>query len=67
MRMYIVGILLSLFVPLMAHAGEADVIAAEVVKLEDGTFTCDVTVSLNDEGWNHYINKWDIRIRHIKR
>ncbi len=60
MRMYIVAILLSLFPPLVAHAGEADVVAVEVVKLEDGTFTFDVTVSHNDEGWNHYVNKWDI-------
>ncbi len=60
MRMYLVVILLSLFVPLMAHAGEADVIAAEVVKHEDGTFAFDVTVSHNDEGWNHYVNKWDV-------
>ncbi len=60
MRMYMVVILLSLFVPLMAHAGEADVVAVEVVKLEDGTFTFDVTVSHNDEGWKHYVNKWDV-------
>ncbi len=45
---------------MVAHAGEADVIAVEVMKLGDTTYQFDVTVSHNDEGWNHYVNKWDV-------
>ena len=60
MRTYVIAVLL-LFIPLMvAHAGEADVIKVEIMKHGDSTYQFDVTVSHNDEGWNHYVNKWDV-------
>jgi len=60
MRTYVIAVLL-LLIPLMAaHAGEADVVTVEVMKLGDRTYQFDVTVSHNDEGWNHYANKWDV-------
>ena len=43
-----------------AYAGEADVVKAEAEKLADGTYRFDVTVSHNDEGWDHYADKWDV-------
>ncbi len=60
MRVCIVIIFVLLFSPLTTHADEADVIAVEVEKLGDGTYRFDVTVSHSDEGWKHYVNKWDV-------
>jgi hypothetical protein len=42
------------------NAGEADVTAVDVVKSPDGTYRFDVTVSHNDEGWDHFANKWNV-------
>ena len=60
MRTYVATVLLLVFPLMVTYAGEADVITVEVMKLEDSTYTFDVTVSHNDEGWNHYVNKWDV-------
>ena len=60
MRPYVVSVLLLFFPLMVAHAGEADVITVKVTELGDSTYQFDVTVSHNDEGWNHYVNKWDI-------
>ncbi|UCG13351.1 MAG: hypothetical protein JSU72_02360 [Deltaproteobacteria bacterium] len=60
MRTYVVSVLLLLFPLMVAHAGEAEVITVEVMKLGDSTYQFDVTVSHSDEGWNHYVNKWDV-------
>ncbi len=60
MRTYVVSVLLLLFPLMVAHAGEADVITVEVMKLGDSTYQLDVKVSHNDKGWNHYVNKWDV-------
>ena len=60
MRMCIVFILIVLFPAVAARAGEADVVTVEVQKVGDRTYKFDVTVSHNDEGWNHYVNKWDV-------
>lgn len=43
-----------------AQAGEADVIAVEVKKQGDQMYAFDVTVSHNDEGWEHYANSWEV-------
>ena len=44
----------------MGHAGEADVIGVELKKIGDNTYHFSVTVSHNDEGWEHYADKWEI-------
>ena len=44
----------------LSYAGEADVIGVEVKKIGDNTYHFSVTVSHNDEGWEHYADKWDI-------
>jgi len=41
-----------------AAAGEADVVDVQVQKLENGSYRFDVTVSHEDEGWEHYADKW---------
>jgi len=60
LRIFFVPLLLLLFPISVAHAGKADVITVEVTKLGDNTFKFDVQVFHKDEGWNHYVNKWDV-------
>ena len=60
MRTGIFFLLLLLFLPIMVQAGEADVIGVKIVKIEGNTYQIDVTVSHGDEGWDHYVNKWDV-------
>lgn len=44
----------------VALAGEADVVGAEARQLDDGTWRFDVTVRHDDEGWDHYADRWEI-------
>ena len=52
--------ILTLTVCLPALAGEADVLQVEVTC--DGNSVCrfDVTVKHEDQGWDHYANRWEI-------
>ncbi len=43
-----------------APAGEADVLAAEVVPDGEGSWRFTVTVKHGDEGWDHYANRFEI-------
>lgn len=43
-----------------AHAGEADIVAAEARQSADGTWSFDVTVVHADEGWDHYADAFDV-------
>ncbi len=53
-------VLLSLvLLPATLFAGEADIIKVGVDKT-DSTYNFNVTVVHNDEGWQHYADKWDI-------
>ena len=53
-------ILLSfLLLPATLFAGEADVVGVEVDK-SGSTYSFSVTVRHSDEGWQHYVDKWDI-------
>lgn len=47
-------------VPMPAHAGEADVVAARHTKAADGTYRFDVTVRHADDGWEHYADRWQV-------
>lgn len=42
------------------QANEADVIKVKVKLNSDRSYHFDVTIKHKDEGWNHYVNKWDI-------
>lgn len=42
------------------YAGQADLLKVEVERTGDNTFYFEVTVVHNDEGWDHYANKWDV-------
>lgn len=41
-------------------AGESDVIEVSVRHSGSNTFSFDVTIRHNDEGWEHYVNKWEV-------
>lgn len=46
--------------PSTALAGEADVVAVEIVAEGEGRFRFDVSVRHDDEGWDHYADSWEI-------
>ncbi|MCR9139523.1 MAG: hypothetical protein NXI27_26220 [Alphaproteobacteria bacterium] len=43
-----------------ALAGEVDVVAVDASPQSDGTWRFSVTVKHDDEGWDHYANRWDV-------
>lgn len=45
---------------LTAKAGEADVIAAEAKRQSDGRYTVSATIRHDDEGWEHYADRFDV-------
>ena len=53
-------ILLSFLVPVLAMAGEADVIDVKVRRSAPGVYDFDVTVRSNDTGWNHYADAFEV-------
>ena len=44
----------------MAYGGEADVIEVKAIRTDGRTYRFDVSVLHQDEGWEHYADKWDI-------
>ena len=52
--------ILSLLTINIVCAGQADIQKVEVKQTGENTFHFDVTVLHNDEGWDHYANKWDV-------
>ena len=44
----------------VAFAGEVDVLQVKAKRSGDNIYDFDVTVTHQDEGWNHYANKWDV-------
>lgn len=46
--------------PGSGHAGKASVLDVTVVVNPSGAYTFRVTVAHEDEGWNHYANKFEI-------
>ncbi|MDA2925157.1 hypothetical protein MYX65_11010 [Acidobacteria bacterium AH-259-L09] len=43
-----------------AFAGEADVLRVEVSCSTDSVCSFSVTVKHDDDGWEHYANKWEV-------
>lgn len=41
-------------------AGEAAVVDGTVQRLSDGQFRFEATVQHNDQGWDHYANRWEV-------
>ncbi len=46
--------------PVVAFAGEADVVAGEVVAEGNGAYTFRVAVRHADTGWEHYADRWEV-------
>lgn len=53
-------IILSLLIINAASAGPADVVNVEVKPDGAHSFHFSVSVRHNDEGWDHFANKWDV-------
>lgn len=51
---------IALILPIPAVAGDADVIAVESFRENDGTWRFSVTVKHADTGWEHYADRWDV-------
>jgi len=60
MKIIITPVFLHILLICSVHvlASEADVVNAEVIRGDDGSFTFNVTVQHADEGWNHYADHW---------
>ena len=43
-----------------SFAGEADVIKVDAARIGLNLYQFDVTVRHDDEGWNHYVDKWEV-------
>ena len=57
-RGFLVGLLFSLSTS--AFAGEVDVVAVEAVRQSDDAWRFSVTLRHDDEGWEHYADRWDV-------
>lgn len=43
------------------YGGKADVTAVKIIPEKNGSYRFEVTVSHDDEGWDHYADKWEVR------
>lgn len=59
MKLTVVFFLGLLFFPIVAFAGEADVIKVAVER-QGNSYYFAVTVQHDDTGWQHYADKWDV-------
>lgn len=60
MRLSVNWLYSLILVPLVAVAGEADVVGVAVKHRGNGLLQFDVTISHQDEGWEHYVDKWEV-------
>ena len=44
----------------VSSAGEADVVAVKASSGKNGTWSFSVTVRHEDEGWDHYADRWEV-------
>jgi len=60
MKIYMLMIAFCLLHAVAVQAGEADVVEVKIKASGDRIYRFDVTVLHGDEGWDHYVDKWDI-------
>ncbi len=53
-------LLIVLFTPFTSFGGEADVVRAEATVNGEGVYSFSVTVKHDDEGWDHYADRWEV-------
>jgi hypothetical protein len=59
-RLAPVGLACFLCLPGPAPAGEADVLAVDLIETGQRVYTFNVTVQHADEGWDHYADSWEV-------
>jgi len=42
------------------HAGEVEVVAVDAQQQSDSSWRFSVTLLHDDQGWDHYANRWDV-------
>ncbi|MEX3008793.1 hypothetical protein [Hoeflea sp. TYP-13] len=57
---YAAAALSSLWLVLPSGAGEVEVVAVDAVQQSNGQWRFSVTLRHDDEGWDHYANRWDV-------
>lgn len=60
MSIFRMALIFVLLAAATAYAGEADVVGVNVKEKGENLFYFSVSVHHNDEGWDHYANKWDV-------
>ncbi|UCG79532.1 MAG: hypothetical protein JSV21_09715 [Nitrospirota bacterium] len=46
--------------PLVALAGESDVLKVDISRMGGNEYSFEVTVQHEDEGWKHYADRWEV-------
>ena len=49
-----------IFLPVISFGGEADVVGVKASAGKDGSWSFAVTVRHDDEGWDHYADRWEV-------
>lgn len=60
MQIYRLVLIVAVLAASVVYAGEADVVDVSVKQTGENVFSFSVTVRHQDEGWDHYANKWDV-------
>jgi len=60
MSIYRLALIVVIFAATTVYAGEADVVGVKVKEKGENLFYFSVSVHHNDEGWDHYADKWDV-------
>lgn len=60
MKWLAVFILVIMVPAMLTHAGEADVVKVKAIKSGEGSYRFDVTLLHEDNGWDHYADKWEV-------
>lgn len=60
MRLLYLTIFSFLCTSCFVHGGEADVLEVKIERVEDGYLNVSATVQHDDEGWEHYADRWEM-------
>ncbi|MEM6463372.1 MAG: hypothetical protein AAF724_15805 [Pseudomonadota bacterium] len=52
--------LCSMWLAVSGSAGEVEVVGVEAERQSNGTWRFSVTLLHDDEGWDHYADRWDV-------
>lgn len=57
---FVAFILIYVLFTIQAVAGSVEVVDVKSTREAAGTYRFDVTLRHQDDGWNHYANKWEV-------